>query len=57
MNGPQRKGGTMLTAQEVAAIAGGAAIGEPVEVIEADYPRNPASPVTTEFAPTKFNTK
>ena len=57
MNGPQRTGGTMLTAQEVAAIAGGAAIGEPVEVIEADYPRNPASPVATEFAPTKFNTK
>jgi hypothetical protein len=63
MNGIHRKGGTMLTADEVAAVCGGAAndaapIASPDTVIEAtDYPRNPAGPVTTESLEPKFNRK
>ena len=65
MNGLHRKGGTMLTADEVAAVAGGAPEGNatalvaPVGVaIEAtDYPRNPAGPVATESEEMKFNRK
>ncbi len=62
MNGPYRKGGTMLTADEVAAVAGGAAndaasIAPPETVEATDYPRNPASPVATETLDPKFNHK
>ena len=56
------RGGTMLTADEVAAVAGGAANDAgsiaPPEIVEAtDYPRNPASPVATETLDPKFNRK
>jgi hypothetical protein len=63
MNGAQRRNGTMLTAQEVAAASGGAhsreAPATPQETIvrELDYPQNPAGPVTTESTGTLFNRK
>jgi hypothetical protein len=63
MNGLHRKGGTMLTADEVAAVTGGAAddaasIAPPDVAVEmTDYPRNPAGPVTTESLDPKFNRK
>jgi hypothetical protein len=63
MNDPHRKAGTMLTAREVAAVAGGASgepdclVGPDVAAEATDYPRNPAGPVTTGSAATKFNRK
>jgi len=53
----------MITADEVAAVAGGAAngagsIAPRAAAAEAtDYPRNPAGPVTTGPLETKFNRK
>ena len=61
--GLHRKGGTMLTADEVAAVSGGAQAREaphvPPESVahELDYPQNPAGPVTTASTGTKFNRK
>jgi hypothetical protein len=63
MNGLHRKGSTMLTADEVAAVAGGAAndadsIAPPDVAVEAtDYPHNPAGPVTIASPEPKLNRK
>jgi hypothetical protein len=64
MQAPARKGGTMLTAEEVAAVSGGRTTQEPAPGLASDelaaftdYPRNPAGPVTTESPEPKFNRK
>ena len=62
MNGFHRKGGTMLTASEVAAVSGGRSaqdVASDAAVLseEQDYPRNPAGPVSTDAAQTQFNRK
>ncbi|MFZ3321281.1 MAG: hypothetical protein WA190_02845 [Usitatibacter sp.] len=63
MSGLDRKGGTMLTAREVASVAGGASgdpvclAGPDVPAEGTDYPRNPAGPVIAESTETKFNRK
>jgi hypothetical protein len=64
MNDFHRKGGTMLTAQEVAAVSGGrsaqdiaSGVANDVVAEEQDYPHNPAGPVTTDAAEIQFNRK
>jgi hypothetical protein len=64
MNGFHRKGGTMLTANEVAAVSGGRSAQDiapdtaiAVPAGEQDYPHNPAGPVVTDAAQTQFNRK
>ncbi|HEY2627503.1 MAG TPA: hypothetical protein VGI57_00170 [Usitatibacter sp.] len=64
MNGFHRKAGTMLTADEVAAVSGGrSAQGTASDVASSapaegqDYPQNPAGPVTTDAEGTQFNRK
>lgn len=64
MKTPGRNGGTMLTAEEVAAVSGGRTTQESAPGVASDdfaaltdYPRNPAGPVTTESVEPKFNRK
>ena len=64
MGAPDRKGGTMLTADEVAAVSGGRTTQDSAAGIAGDeiptltdYPRNPAGPVTSEAVEPKFNQK
>ena len=63
MDGLHRKGGTMLTAREVAAASRDAQtrdtphVEDGAAVRELDYPQNPAGPVTTVSTGTQFNRK
>jgi len=63
MRSLHRKGGTMLTADEVAAASRGAQAHEAPDFSreiagrELGYPQNPAGPVTAASAGTQFNRK
>lgn len=57
MSGLDRKGGTMLTAREVASVDPVSRAGPDVPAEGTDYPRNPAGPVIAESTETKFNRK
>jgi hypothetical protein len=61
MNNLHRKGGTMLTAGEVAAVSGGKSARDAAPDVPSfavvEYPQNPAGPVDTDAAETQLNRK